>query len=124
MRGQDGDSTGMARSRHVLVSLYFSPYLWFSISIPYQLTLVYFIINTMTSKELTYHNIIQNQLAGLYDHMTNNLLAWLPENGYINEDDFTDKQREQVAAVLAIEEEWVLDPAIRAEVTLISWEES
>ena len=78
----------------------------------------------MTSKELTYHNIIQNQLAGLYDHMTNNLLAWLPENDYINEDDFTDKQREQVAAVLAIEEEWVLDPAIRAEVTLISWEES
>ena len=56
--------------------------------------------------------------------MTNNLLAWLPENDYINEDDFTDKQREQVAAVLAIEEEWVLDPAIRAEVTLISWEES
>ena len=78
----------------------------------------------MTGKELTYHNIIQNQLAGLYDHMTNNLLAWLPENDYINEDDFTDKQREQVAAVLAIEEEWVLDPAIRAEVTLISWEES
>jgi len=78
----------------------------------------------MNSKELTYHNIIQNQLAELYDHMTNNLLAWLPEDGYIDEDDFTDKQREQVAAVLAIEEEWVLDPAVRAEVTLISWEES
>ena len=78
----------------------------------------------MTGKELTYHNIIQNQLAGLYDHMTNNLLAWLPTDGYIDEDDFTDKQREQIAAVLAIEEEWMLDPAVRAEATLISWEES
>jgi hypothetical protein len=78
----------------------------------------------MTGKELTYHNIIQNQLAGLYDHMTNNLLSWLPENDYIDEDDFTDKQREQVAAVLAIEEEWMLDPVVRAQVTLISWEES
>ena len=78
----------------------------------------------MTGKELTYHNIIQNQLAGLYDHMTNNLLSWLPEDDYIDETDFTDKQREQVAAVLAIEEEWVLDPLMRAEVTLISWEES
>ena len=78
----------------------------------------------MTGKELTYHNIIQNQLAGLYDHMTNNLLSWLPEDGYIDEDDFTDKQRDQVAAVLAIEAEWVLDPEMRAQVTLINWEES
>ena len=78
----------------------------------------------MTGKELTYHNIIQNQLAGLYDHMTNNLLSWLPEDDYIDETDFTDKQRDQIAAVLAIEEEWVLDKQKRAEVTLISWEES
>ena len=78
----------------------------------------------MTSKERTYHNIIQNQLAGLYDHMTNNLLSWLPENDYIDEADFTDKQRDQIAAVLAIEEEWVLDPEVRASVSLINWEES
>ena len=78
----------------------------------------------MTNKELTYHNIIQNQLAGLYDHMTNNLLSWLPEEGYVDESEFTDKQHEQIAAVLAIEEEWILDPEMRAQVTLISWEES
>ena len=78
----------------------------------------------MTGKELTYHNIIQNQLAGLYNHMTNNLLGWLPGNDYIDEADFTPKQRDQIAAVLAIEEEWVLDPLMRAEVTLINWEES
>ena len=77
----------------------------------------------MNSKELTYHNIIQNQLASLYDHMTNNLLSWLPEDGYIDEDDFTPKQHDQVAAVLAIEEEWMLDPVVRAEVSLISWHE-
>ena len=56
--------------------------------------------------------------------MTNNLLSWLPENDYIDEADFTDKQRDQIAAVLAIEEEWVLDPVVRAQVTLINWEES
>ena len=78
----------------------------------------------MNSKELTYHNVIQNQLANLYNHMTNNLLDWLPEDGYIDEDDCTPKQRDQVLAVLAIEEEWMLDPTVRAEVTLISWEES
>jgi len=78
----------------------------------------------MTSKERTYHNIIQNQLATLYDHMTNNLLSWLPEDGYIDEDTFTPQQHDQVAAVLAIEEEWVLDPEMRAQVTLINWEES
>lgn len=78
----------------------------------------------MTSKERTYHNIIQNQLATLYDHMTNNLLSWLPEDGYIDEDTFTPQQHDQVAAVLAIEEEWVLDPEVRASVSLINWEES
>ncbi len=77
----------------------------------------------MTGKELTYHNIIQNQLSSLYDHMTNNLLGWLPENDYIDEADFTDQQRESIAAVLAIESEWMLDPVARAECTLISWHE-
>jgi hypothetical protein len=78
----------------------------------------------MTSKERTYHNVIQNQLAGLYDHMTNNLLGWLPEDGYVDEDDFTPQQRDSIASVLAIEEEWMLDPAVREQVTLISWHES
>jgi len=78
----------------------------------------------MTSKERTYHNIIQNQLASLYDHMTNTLLDWLPEDGYVDEDDFTQQQRDSIASVLAIEEEWMIDPAVRAEVTLISWHES
>ena len=78
----------------------------------------------MNSKELTYHNIIQNQLAHLYDHMTNNLLDWLPEDGWVDESDFTPKQEESIAAVLAIEEEWILEPEVRASVTLINWHES
>ena len=75
----------------------------------------------MTGKELTYHNIVQNQLATLYDHMTNNLLSWMPENDYIDEDNMTADQLASVAAVQAIEEEWMLDPVVRAGVTLISW---
>ena len=75
----------------------------------------------MTGKELAYHNVIQNQLATLYDHMTNNLLSWMPENNYIDEDNMTADQLASVAAVQAIEEEWVIDPETRATVTLISW---
>ncbi len=78
----------------------------------------------MNKKELTYHNIIQNQLATLYDHMTNNLLDWLPEDGWVDEDDFTPEQEDSIAAVLAIEEEWILEPDVRASVTLINWHES
>ena len=75
----------------------------------------------MTRKELAYQTIVQDQLAGLYDHMTNNLLSWMPEDDYIDEDNMTADQLASVAAVLAIEEEWVLDPEVRATVTLISW---
>ncbi len=78
----------------------------------------------MTSKELTYHNIIQNQLASLYDHMTNNLLSWLPDDSFIDEEAMTPDQLDSVAAVESIEEEWIIDPLIRQEVTLISWHES
>ena len=78
----------------------------------------------MNSKELTYHNIIQNQLAHLYEHMTNNLLDWLPEDGWVDESDFTPEQEDSIAAVLAIEEEWILEPEVRASVTLINWHES
>ena len=77
----------------------------------------------MTGKELTYHNIVQNQLATLYDHMTNNLLDWLPGDDYIDEDNITVEQLNSVAAVQAIEAEWMLDPEVRATMTLISWHE-
>ncbi len=117
-----------ARGRYGSVSLlYLSSHLSRTITIAYQCSHTdknSYSLRVMNSKELTYHNIIQNQLAGLYDHMTNNLLAWLPENDYIDEKDFTDNQRESIASVLAIEEEWILDPEMRAQVTLISWEES
>ncbi len=53
--------------------------------------------------------------------MTNNLLDWLPADGWVDEDTFTDQQRDSIAAVLAIEEEWIIEPELRAEVTLISW---
>jgi hypothetical protein len=77
----------------------------------------------MTSKEQTYHQIIQQQLAGIYTHMTDNLLGWIPEDGSVDERSFTEEQWASIRAVEAIEAEWIMDPVARAEVTLIDWEE-
>ena len=77
----------------------------------------------MTKKEQQYHQIIQQQLASIYTHMTDNLLGWLPVNETIDERSFTAEQCASVRAVEAIEEEWILDEERRAEVTLIAWED-
>ena len=80
-------------------------------------------VSPMTKKEQQYHQIIQQQLASIYTHMTDNLLGWLPVNETIDERSFTAEQCASVRAVEAIEEEWILDEERRAEVTLIAWED-
>ena len=77
----------------------------------------------MDEKETKYYEVIQRQLMSLYTHMTDNLLDWLPDEGSIDSDDFTAKQRESVLAVQAIEAEWILDEDQRREVSLIAWED-
>ena len=77
----------------------------------------------MDEKETKYYEVIQRQLMSLYTHMTDNLLDWLPDEGSIDTDEFTPKQRESVLAVQAIEAEWILDEDQRREVSLIAWED-
>ena len=73
-------------------------------------------------KTAKYHANITRSLAELYQHMEN-MLEILPEEDMIDGDNLTDEQLEVIERVEAIEEEWIVDPTIRAEVSLIQWEE-
>ena len=72
-------------------------------------------------KTLKYRQQIERSIAELYLHMNNNLLGWLNEGEAVCADDFTPEQHESINAVLAIEEEWVLDEALREEISLTNW---
>lgn len=73
------------------------------------------------NKTEIYQRNIARSLQELYQHMSNNLLGWLPEGEEIDEDSFTPEQEESILSVMAIEEEWILDEEARAECSLISW---
>ena len=78
----------------------------------------------MTKKEIRYQQVLEQQLSGIYDHMCNNLLSWVKDD-----EELIDRERlsfEQLLAignVNAIEEEWLLDPKVRDQLSLVQWEE-
>ena len=74
-------------------------------------------------KTAKYQAHITRSLAELYQHMET-MLEILPEEDMIDGDNLTDEQLEVIERVEAIEEEWIVDPTIRAEVSLIQWEET
>ena len=78
----------------------------------------------MTKKELRYQQVIEQQLSGIYDHMCTNLLGWVSDEGteLIDRSELSDDQLLAIGNVNAIEEEWVLDPNMRREVSLVQWE--
>ena len=55
--------------------------------------------------------------------MADNLLDWLPEDADFDRDNCTREQQASIAAVEAIEEEWILDEQDRKANSLIQWEE-
>ena len=73
------------------------------------------------TKQRIYEANIKRSVGEMYHHMENNLLGWLNDGDEVDEDNLTDEQIEAVLAVQAIEEEWVLDPDIRNEMTLLSF---
>lgn len=75
------------------------------------------------NKETIYHQNIQRSLMELYTHMADNLLDWLPEDADFDRDNCTREQQASIAAVEAIEEEWILDEQDRKANSLIQWEE-
>ena len=78
----------------------------------------------MTKKELRYQQVIEHQLSGIYDHMCNNLLSWVKDDEEIfDRDRLLPEQLLAIGNVNAIEEEWLLDPRVRKEMSLVQWEE-
>tara|TARA_R100000406_G_scaffold82391_1_gene64586 strand:- start:188 stop:427 length:240 start_codon:yes stop_codon:yes gene_type:complete len=72
-------------------------------------------------KTAKYQANITRSLAELYQHMED-MLEILPEDTEIDGDLLTDEQLEVIERIEAIEQEWILDPVIREEVSLIQWE--
>jgi len=73
------------------------------------------------TKQRIYEANIKRSVAEMYHHMENNLLGWLNDGDEVDEDNLTDEQIDSVFAVQAIEEEWVLDPDLRQEMTLLTF---
>ena len=77
----------------------------------------------MTKKELRYQQVLEHQLSGIYDHMCNNLLSWVKDDEeLIDRERLSSEQLLAIGNVNAIEEEWLLDPRLREEMSLIQWE--
>ena len=94
---------------HTRIRSYFFPHL--------------FDFNMYDDKKAIYQANITRSLAEMYQHMED-MLDFLPEGEEIDGDKLTDEQLEIIERVEAIEQEWIIDPKARAEVTLIQWEDN
>tara|TARA_B100000497_G_scaffold57474_1_gene65428 strand:- start:10985 stop:11221 length:237 start_codon:yes stop_codon:yes gene_type:complete len=78
----------------------------------------------MTKKEIRYQQVLEHQLSGIYDHMCNNLLSWVKDDEeVIDRERLSFEQLLAIGNVNAIEEEWLLDPKVRDQLSLVQWEE-
>ena len=72
----------------------------------------------MTEKELIYRTNVQRSLVEMYAHMEK-MLAYIPEG--IDEADLTEDHVEIINKIEAIEQEWIVDPEQREQLSLINW---
>jgi DNA-binding transcriptional regulator GbsR (MarR family) len=72
------------------------------------------------SKEAKYKDNIQRSLREMYLQMEK-VGQCIPED--IDEDDLTHEMKEAVNIITAIEEEWIVDPLKRAELSMLKWDE-
>ena len=74
----------------------------------------------MNQKKLNaYREQIKRSISEIYDHMTNDLLGWMPDDQMMDVNTFTAEQEESILNVQAIESEWILNPELREEISLI-----
>ncbi|UAW01046.1 hypothetical protein STIP28_4 [Synechococcus T7-like virus S-TIP28] len=74
----------------------------------------------MTEKEKLYKTNVQRSLVEMYAHMEK-MLDYIPVG--IEEKDLTDDHKEIISKIEAIEEEWIVDPDQREDLSLIKWED-
>ena len=72
----------------------------------------------MTDKELIYRTNVQRSLVEMYQHMENMLEA-IPEG--IEECNLTPEHEDIIDRIEAIEQEWIVDPEQREQLSLINW---
>ena len=72
----------------------------------------------MTDKELIYRTNVQRSLVEMYQHMQNMLEA-IPEG--IEECNLTPEHEDIIDRIEAIEQEWIVDPEQREQLSLINW---
>ncbi len=73
----------------------------------------------MKSKRNTYKNIMERSLSTMYQRM-DLLLATIPQGTNLNKDKRANKV---IRDVMAMEEEWIVDPDLRQELTMIDLHE-
>ena len=71
-----------------------------------------------TNKEHIYLQNMQRSMVEVYNQIEQ-LLASIPDD--IDEADLTPEQQDAVRAVEAIEQEWILCPDMRKEMSCINW---
>ena len=72
-----------------------------------------------TKKEIIYQQNLQRSLTEVYAQIVK-LLSTIPDD--IDEADLTEDQMYAINCVQALEEEWVIDPEMRGELSCINWE--
>lgn len=72
------------------------------------------------SKEMKYRDNIQRSLREMYQRLEK-VGACIPEN--VEEDDLTYEMKEACSIISAIEEEWIVDPVARSQLSILKWEE-
>ena len=65
---------------------------------------------------------VRHSLHDLYQHMTTSMEC-IPEDTVLDEEDLSPQQLEATQLVEAIEQEWILDPEIRREVSMLKWDQ-
>jgi len=73
-------------------------------------------------KQQIYSDNIRRSLAEMVERMTT-LAACLPDDGdHFETSALTPQQDTAIDSIMAIEEEWILDPVIRREQSIIQWD--
>ena len=75
----------------------------------------------MNKKEIAYKQNIHRSLIEMYQWMQDHHLSWLPEDAEFDMDTLTDEQLASCEAVEAIEQEWIVDPEQRAQLSLLGY---
>lgn len=75
----------------------------------------------MINKHQHIHYHIQRVLSEVYSNIED-LLEWMPTEQLVKTSKLNKQQQAAILAVKAIEEEWILDPELREELSMISTE--